>query len=627
MPRSAGSRLLRAALLVSLPLLGGACDAVREARDATYTWHGTPMDPTREAPPLALTGGGGQPFDLAAQRGKVTLVFFGYTRCPDVCPTTLADWSRARAALGADTAAVRFVFVSVDPERDTPADADAYARRFHPAFVGVSGTPGEVAAVTGPVGRAGRIRGGRGGRHVGRTGARRARRRCVGRRAAGEHASGRHPRPHRAHLPRGPDGAPAPALPAGHRAGGPRRRPAAPARLTSTDGARGPTSGRRYLAGVPHHAPPLAPLDAQLRAELTALDAAALRRVLRPATRAPGALLQPADATGPLVDLAVERLPGPRGRTPARRGRGGGAGARGPRRRRRAAVGGDHPLHHALERELAALKGAEAALLFPSGYAANAGALPALAGAGDVVYSDALNHASLVDGCRLARANGAAVRVAPHADPDALGRLLAADAGRFRRRWLVVEGVYSMDGDRYPLRELVALARAHAAFTYVDDAHATGVLGAAGRGSAEHWGVTGAIDVTVGTLGKALGTSGAFVAGRAALRELLLHRARTFVFTTGTPPALAAATLRALAVLHDEPARRARLLANARRLRAGLAAIGRPAPGADDGTRGAGARRRRAGHGGGGRGAARARLRRGRHPPAHGAPTGRAGCA
>ena len=149
MPRSAGSRLLRAALLVSLPLLGGACDAVREARDATYTWHGTPMDPAREAPPLALTGGGGQPFDLAAQRGKVTLVFFGYTRCPDVCPTTLADWSRARAALGADTAGVRFVFVSVDPERDTPADADAYARRFHPAFVGVSGTPGEVAAVTG----------------------------------------------------------------------------------------------------------------------------------------------------------------------------------------------------------------------------------------------------------------------------------------------------------------------------------------------------------------------------------------------------------------------------------------------------------------------------------------------
>ena len=138
-------RRLLAALVLALP----ACGAVRDAQDAAYEWHGTPMDPAREAPPLTLTAGGGRPFDLAAERGKVTLVFFGYTRCPDICPTTLADWARARAALGADTAGVRFVFVSVDPERDPPAAADAYAKRFHPSFVGVSGTPGEVGVVTG----------------------------------------------------------------------------------------------------------------------------------------------------------------------------------------------------------------------------------------------------------------------------------------------------------------------------------------------------------------------------------------------------------------------------------------------------------------------------------------------
>jgi 8-amino-7-oxononanoate synthase len=348
--------------------------------------------------------------------------------------------------------------------------------------------------------------------------------------------------------------------------------------------AAGRGGGSRYLPGVTHPARPHHALDAQLRAELAALETAGLRRTLRPATRAAGALLRPTDGPAEdapaLVDLASNDYLGlatdPRPAAAAaeqlaREGLGAGSAR---------LIGGDHPLHHALERALAALKGAEAALLFASGYAANTGALPALAGAEDVIYSDALNHASLIDGCRLSRAT---VRVVPHADPPALDAALAADIGRFRRRWLVVEGVYSMDGDRWPLDRLVAIARARGAFTYVDDAHATGVLGATGRGSAEQWGVGGAIDVTVGTLGKALGTSGAFVAGSAALRELLLNRARSFVFTTGTPPALAAATLRALAVLHDEPERRARLRANARRVRAGLAAMGRPAPGADDG--------------------------------------------
>lgn len=121
--------------------------AVLAACTATHEWNGSPVDPPAPAPALTLTGAGGRPFDLASERGKVVLVFFGYTRCPDVCPTTLADWSKARRALGADTAQVRFVFVSVDTERDPPDSAAAYARRFDPSFVGLAGTPEQMEAV------------------------------------------------------------------------------------------------------------------------------------------------------------------------------------------------------------------------------------------------------------------------------------------------------------------------------------------------------------------------------------------------------------------------------------------------------------------------------------------------
>jgi 8-amino-7-oxononanoate synthase len=325
--------------------------------------------------------------------------------------------------------------------------------------------------------------------------------------------------------------------------------------------------------------PATASLDAALAEELAAIDAAGLRRTLRPLTRVDGATVRDAEGRT-LVDFASNDYLGlaadPRPAAAAAEAlAAGGVGAGAAR-----LISGDHPAHHALEDALAALKRTERALLFASGWAANAGALPALAGREDAIYADALNHASLIDGCRLSRAT---VRVFPHNDLDALAGLLAEDRGRFRRRWIVVEGVYSMDGDLCPLDRLVAVARAHGAYTYVDDAHATGVLGPDGRGSAAHWTVDGAVDVTVGTLGKALGTAGAFVAGSAALVELLRHRARSFVFTTGTPPALAAATLRALAVLHEEPQRRARVRAVARRLRDGLAAMGRPSPGAPDG--------------------------------------------
>ena len=238
-------------------------------------------------------------------------------------------------------------------------------------------------------------------------------------------------------------------------------------------------------------------------------------------------------------------------------------------------LGGNHPAYAALEADAAALKGTAAALLFSSGYAANVGALPALAGPDDVVYSDALNHASIIDGCRLARAR---VRVFPHADPATLAGWLRADAGRYRRRWIVVEGVYSMDGDLAPLPELAGLARSFEAGLYLDDAHATGVLGSSGGGSVEHWGLPTPAAVTVGTLGKAFGTAGAFVAGSRDLREVLVNRARSFVFSTGPSPGSARAAAAAIRIARSEPWRRERLRANAALLRDGLAGIGRPLP-------------------------------------------------
>jgi 8-amino-7-oxononanoate synthase len=232
-------------------------------------------------------------------------------------------------------------------------------------------------------------------------------------------------------------------------------------------------------------------------------------------------------------------------------------------------ITGDHPLHHGVEQAVAAAKGREAAVLFPSGYQANLGALGALAGAEDVIYSDALNHASLVDACRLSRAT---VRVVPHLDVRALDTALARDAGRFRRRWCVVESVYSMDGDVYPLPALVAVAQAHDACTYVDDAHGGGVLGPTGGGGAEASGVSCDVDVLMGTLGKAYGTSGGFITGSTTLVEWLRHKARGFVYSTAPAPALAAATLEALHLARAEPWRRERVMAVGTRLRDALAA-------------------------------------------------------
>jgi 8-amino-7-oxononanoate synthase len=243
-------------------------------------------------------------------------------------------------------------------------------------------------------------------------------------------------------------------------------------------------------------------------------------------------------------------------------------------------ISGNHPIHEALEHTLARLKGCEYTLHFPSGYMVNTGAIPALAQGGDVIFSDSLNHASLIDGCRLSRA---AVRVFPHNDFATLDAMLRAERGKYRRALIVVEGVYSMDGDLCPLDQLVPIARAHNAWTYVDDAHGTGVLGATGAGTLEHFGVTGQVDVVVGTLGKALGTAGAYVGGSQELVEFLVSKARSFIFTTGSPPALAAATLEALRIAEVESWRRDAVRERARRLRTRLAAGGVAITGPEDG--------------------------------------------
>ncbi len=232
-------------------------------------------------------------------------------------------------------------------------------------------------------------------------------------------------------------------------------------------------------------------------------------------------------------------------------------------------ISGALAIHADLEGRLAQLKGTEAALLFPSGYQANIGALTTLVGKDDVILSDALNHASIIDGCRL---SGAAVRVYPHADPDALRALLRQTHAR--RRLVVTDSVFSMDGDHAPLREICALAAEHEAMVMVDEAHATGVFGRHGGGLVERLGLHEAVTLQMGTLGKALGCAGAFVAGSRALVALLVNRARTFIYTTALPPPVVAAAGAALDVVAREPERRARLLAASAQFRRQLAELG-----------------------------------------------------
>lgn len=200
-------------------------------------------------------------------------------------------------------------------------------------------------------------------------------------------------------------------------------------------------------------------------------------------------------------------------------------------------VSGTMELHASLEERIASFKGTERALLFNSGYAANTGVIPALAQKGDILYCDKLNHASIVDGCLLSRAQ--LVRY-PHNDMAVLRRRLAEYRGK-GRSIIITDGVFSMDGDMANLPELVALKKEFGALLMVDDAHGTGVLGPNGRGTAEHFGLQSEIDITMGTLGKALGGFGAYIAGSKEIVEYLVNKARSFIFSTSLPPAVLAA--------------------------------------------------------------------------------------
>jgi 8-amino-7-oxononanoate synthase len=236
-------------------------------------------------------------------------------------------------------------------------------------------------------------------------------------------------------------------------------------------------------------------------------------------------------------------------------------------------ISGSLAIHRDLEARLARFKHTEAAVLFPTGYHANVGAITTLVGKDDAVFSDRLNHASIIDGCRL---SGAAVHVYPHADVGALGALLRAHPAR--RRLIVTDSVFSMDGDHAPLRELAALAATHGALLMVDEAHATGVEGPSGAGLIEALGLGDAVTVQMATLGKALGAAGAFVAGSARLIELLVNRARSLIYTTALPPPVVAAVDAALDVVAREPERRTRLATLSARLRRRLRDVGFEVP-------------------------------------------------
>jgi len=233
-------------------------------------------------------------------------------------------------------------------------------------------------------------------------------------------------------------------------------------------------------------------------------------------------------------------------------------------------IAGTMQIHMELERKLAAFKRTEAAVVFQSGFAANAGTVSSILGRDAVIVSDELNHASIIDGARLSRAT---IKVFPHRDAAAARRILEA-LPRATRTLIITDGVFSMDGDLGVLPELCDLAGEFGCIMMVDDAHASGVFGTNGRGTVDHFGMHGRVDVQVGTLSKAIGALGGYVAGSRALIEFLCHRARPFLFSTSHPPAVAAACVAAIEVLEDEPHLIERLWENARFFKAGLDALG-----------------------------------------------------
>ena len=242
-------------------------------------------------------------------------------------------------------------------------------------------------------------------------------------------------------------------------------------------------------------------------------------------------------------------------------------------------IAGTMSMHEELEAELAAFKGTPAVLTFQSGFSANTGVIPTITGETDLIVSDSLNHASIIDGMRLSKAPR---KIYPHADVLALASILeeAIENGRegtgepYRLILVVTDGVFSMDGDIAPLPGIVEAAEAAGAAVFVDDAHASGVLGRDGRGSVDHFGLHGRVAIQVGTLSKAVGSLGGYVAGSTALREILTQRARPFLFSTSHPPAVVAACREAIKVMQEEPELLERLWANTRRFKAELRRLG-----------------------------------------------------
>jgi glycine C-acetyltransferase len=233
-------------------------------------------------------------------------------------------------------------------------------------------------------------------------------------------------------------------------------------------------------------------------------------------------------------------------------------------------ITGTLDIHDELERELAKFKGTEAALVFQSGFTTNQGALASILGPDDVVISDELNHASIIDGIRLTKASR---KIFAHKDMDQLESVLK-ETQHHRKRVIVTDGVFSMDGDIAPLPVIVDLAEAYEAIVYVDDAHASGVLGKNGKGSTDHFGLHGRVHIQIGTLSKAIGAVGGYVAGAGLLKEHLIHTARPFLFSTSQPPAVAATCLAAIQVLQESSDLVGKLWSNANGFRASLKQLG-----------------------------------------------------
>ncbi len=234
-------------------------------------------------------------------------------------------------------------------------------------------------------------------------------------------------------------------------------------------------------------------------------------------------------------------------------------------------IAGTMKIHMELEEAIARFKQVEASVVFQSGFTANAGTVSSLLGKEDLIISDELNHASIIDGCRLSRAE---IRVFPHKELNRLEDILKETTGFAGKRLVITDGVFSMEGDIAPLPQIVELAEKHGAIMMIDDAHSSGVLGKNGRGTVDHFNLQGRVDIQVGTLSKAIGSLGGYVCGSRNLVDFLYHRARPFLFSTSHPPAVAASCLAAFQVLQEEPVWLEQLWGNTRFFKDGLNRLG-----------------------------------------------------